>query len=68
MSNVKVLAIGNAVVWGQGLRHSDKFATLFYRNLTGQEWPEEDMLARSGAIVGVGKDGDPISLSLVPHQ
>jgi len=68
MNRPKLVAIGDSVVWGQGLRHADKFTTLFYRALTGREWPEEDMLARSGAIVGVGREGEPISPDLVPDQ
>lgn len=68
MTAVKVLAIGDSVVWGQGLCHNDKFTTLFYRELTGQAWPEEDMLARSGAIVGINIAGEPISPALVPDQ
>ena len=68
MTNFKLVAIGTSVVWGQGLRHGDKFTTLFYRSLTGQEWSETNMVARSGAIVGVGVAGSPISPTLVPDQ
>jgi lysophospholipase L1-like esterase len=68
MTNFRLLAGGDPVVWGQGLRHSNKFTTLFCLALTGQEWPEEDMLARPGAVAGIGQDRDPISSSLVPDQ
>ncbi len=68
MANLRVLAVGNSVVWGQGLNHSNKFASLLYSELTGIAWPNEDLLARSGAIIGLDKHGSPISTSDVPDR
>lgn len=51
-----VVAIGDSVVWGQGLRHEDKFANQVYAALTDGDdrLPEENLKAHSGAVIGVG--------------
>lgn len=63
----KVIAVGDSVVWGQGLQHADKFASLFFQKLTGSALPEEDLHGHSGAIIGVHKAAKtiPVGLSAV---
>lgn len=68
MANLRVLAVGDSVVWGQGLQHNDKFVSLFYRAATGAAWPQENLPAHSGAIIGVGKLGSPIPADQVPDR
>lgn len=52
--NLTTLAVGDSVVWGQGLAHGDKFASLAHQRLTGETLPEAAVNARSGAIIGPG--------------
>jgi hypothetical protein len=47
-----VVAIGDSVVWGQALQHEDKFVTQVYEELTGERFPERNLKAHSGAIIG----------------
>lgn len=46
------VAVGDSVVWGQGLAHPDKFVTEVVRELTGDAFPKDELLARSGAVIG----------------
>lgn len=54
MGNVETMvAIGDSVVWGQGLRHDDKFASQVYEALSdGRLLDERAIKAHSGAVIG----------------
>lgn len=64
-----LLAVGDSVVWGQGLAHEDKFASIVFSRLIGGDLPEGNIEARSGAIIGGRKSaGPPISATTVPDR
>lgn len=51
-----MVAIGDSVMWGQGLAHRDKFATRVYAELSGgQRLPEQNIKAHSGAVIGINR-------------
>lgn len=55
-----LVAVGDSVVWGQGLAHDRKFVSQVYRRLTGERLPERNVKARSGAQIGWKYEaGDP---------
>ncbi len=61
-NELTLYAVGDSVMWGQGLSHEDKFATVAYAELTGGSVLDPiHIRARSGAIIGIhrGSDGDP---------
>jgi len=76
MSGIDTLvAIGNSVVWGQGLAHGDKFVSIVHERLAGEPLREENVKARSGAIIGEGEDPDEITADVsrvalheIPHS
>lgn len=48
-----MIAVGDSVVWGQGLRHEQKFVTQVYAALSdGEQFPERNLKAHSGAVIG----------------
>lgn len=59
MSDIETMvAVGDSVIWGQGLRHEDKFATQVYAALTGgEELPKRNIKAHSGAVIGRAEEG-----------
>src|SRR5262249_23487900 len=68
MANLRVLAVGDSVGWGPGVQHNDQFVRPFARAVTGAAWPEENLLAHSGAIIGVGQLGTPIPTDQVSDR
>lgn len=53
-----MVAIGDSAMWGQGLRHDQKYVAQVYRALSGGErLPERNVKAHSGAIIGVARGG-----------
>jgi len=53
-----MVAVGDSVIWGQGLRHEDKFVTQVYAALTdGEVLPERNIKAHSGAVIGRSHEG-----------
>jgi len=53
---MKMITFGDSVVWGQGLFPQQKFSSLVYKALTGED-PSADtlqVLAHSGAVIGIG--------------
>lgn len=72
MTDIELVAFGDSVVWGQGLAHSDKFATVaadWFEAGSMAGAPDSDALpvdriqARSGAVIG---DGDWENDGLTP--
>lgn len=55
--DIRLLALGDSVVWGQGLLNREKFSSLFYEGVTGRAWEQDtgedlrDLHARSGAVI-----------------
>lgn len=60
----KALAFGDSVMWGQGIKHENKFATRIATNHFGFDFLEDAMLAHSGARLGKPGDRDPIALNV----
>lgn len=56
MDDPTTIAIGDSIVWGQGLQHDDKFVTQVHEALTdGEPIPAANLKAHSGAIIGLGE-------------
>jgi hypothetical protein len=55
MADVETMvAIGDSVVWGQGLPHDEKFVTQAFEALSdGKRLDERNLKAHSGAVIGV---------------
>lgn len=68
MADVNVIAVGDSVVWGQGLQHTDKFVSLFVQQLTGTPWPEGNLRAHSGASIDYTAPEPPMSADSVEEQ
>ncbi len=49
---MRIVAIGDSVVWGQGLLHEDKFVRIVADQLGGDLEVPGDFLAHSGAVIG----------------
>lgn len=68
MADMKVIAVGDSVVWGQGLQHGDKFVSRFFQQLTGAVWPEEELRAHSGASIDFTRGGPQTSAAQVADR
>lgn len=57
MADIETLvAIGDSVVWGQGLRYEQKFVTRVFDVLSdGERLPERNIKAHSGAVIGIDR-------------
>src|SRR5215510_2449522 len=52
---MRMVVLGDSVLWGQGLNPEDKFYSLVQAALTGNLDPQSSVvLAHSGATIGVG--------------
>lgn len=49
ISQSKVIAFGDSVMWGQGIKHKNKFTTLISKNIFKIEFTKADNHAHSGA-------------------
>ncbi len=70
---MRMVVIGDSVLWGQGLRPHQKIGRLLRQDLQEAGWPvafdeERDFLAHSGAIIGEpGEHGDEAHADLDPE-
>lgn len=48
----KVAAFGDSVMWGQGIKHKNKFTTLMSKKLFNIQFAQSDNHAHSGASIG----------------
>lgn len=57
MDDIETLvAIGDSVIWGQGLQHEQKFVTRVFEILSdGERLPERNIKAHSGAVIGIDR-------------
>lgn len=54
ISYLDAVAFGDSVMWGQGLLHGNKFATLIARRVYGIDMDKNSIVAHSGAIIDTG--------------
>lgn len=56
VSGLDAVAFGDSVMWGQGLLHANKFATLIARRVYGIDMPRNAIVAHSGATIDTGSN------------
>jgi len=54
----ELIAVGDSAMWGMGLDHEDKYVSRFHRYLNGTRFPEENLKAQVGAVLGILEDPD----------